>query len=64
MKKIITTTVLAASALAFVAAANTASANNSTDYATQYCQFYKNKAKWTGLQYWWDRYYYCLEEYR
>ncbi|HHI82545.1 MAG TPA: hypothetical protein ENJ99_05275 [Rhizobiales bacterium] len=30
------------------------------DYASEYCQFYKNRAMWTGDQYWWDRYYACL----
>ena len=63
MKKIIALSIVAASAFAFIATSQ-ANASPRFDYAKEYCQFYKNKAKWTGDPMWWHRYYACLKTYR
>ena len=64
MKKLLALTIISASAMAFVASTQQAQANGYNSYAKAYCQFYKNKAKWTGDPMWWHRYYSCLQTYR
>ena len=63
MKKILALSIISASAFAFVATSQVSAAAYD-GYAKQYCQFYKNKAKWTGDPMWWHRYYSCLKTYR
>lgn len=65
MKKIITATVFATTALGLAASSTNASAGwRDGDYATEYCRYYKTRAMYTGNPVWWDRYYACLREYR
>ncbi len=65
MKKLLALSIISASAMAFAfAASSPVQANGANEYAKSYCQFYKNKAKWTGDPMWWHRYYSCLKTYR
>lgn len=62
MKQLLIMAVLASTTIGFVAATSQANAGYKNDYASSYCQFYKNKAVWTGDPGWWEAYYACMKD--
>ncbi|HFC05328.1 MAG TPA: hypothetical protein ENJ55_06450 [Rhizobiales bacterium] len=64
MKKLFLMAIAASMTIGAVAATSQANAGYNTDYATEYCRYYKNKAVWTGDPGWWAAYYACLKDKR
>lgn len=64
MKTFMIMAMVASATIASVAVSSQAQAGYKNDYGTQYCQYYKNKAVWTGEQRWWNAYYACMEDNR
>ena len=59
MTRLTALALLAAAAITAIAGATQARAGRN-DYTWNYCQYYQQKALYTGERYWWDRYRACL----
>lgn len=64
MKQFLIMAIVASSTIGAVGAASQASAGVKGDYAKEYCQYYKNKAVWTGDPDWWAAYRACIADNR
>ena len=60
MKQLLVFAMLVFAAASFSAIANAGPAGASSAY--QFCHYYKQKAMWTGDQYWWARWRHCLTD--